>query len=193
MVGFATIGTQIIFCMPLDLRANWIFRITGVRRAAECLVASRRSLFVLSLAPVWLASAVLCLWLWPWLPAAGHLAILAGIGLILSEICLHGSQKIPFTCSYLPGKSQVHLSVLGGLGLLWYLGLSVRYERQLLEHFDGTVAAVLVLAVIAVCARWRTQAEARSEEGEVQFEDAPEPAVRGLGLNRDGSWEVGSR
>ncbi|MBI1791296.1 MAG: serine hydrolase [Acidobacteria bacterium] len=192
MMGFATLGTRVIFSMPLDLRANWIFQITGVRRAAECLEASRRSLLVLSFVPVWLASAAACLWLWPWLPAAGHLAILAGLGLILAEICLHGFQKIPFTCSYLPGKSQVHLSVLGGLGLLGYLGLSVRYELRVLEDFGGTIAVVVVLALIAACARWRTQAAARSEQEEIQFEEAPEPAVQTLRLNRDGSWEVGA-
>jgi hypothetical protein len=147
---------------------------------------------VLALGPVWLASAVVCLWLWPWRPAVGHLAILGLMGVILAEICLHGFQKIPFTCSYLPGKSQVHLAVLGGMGLLWYLTMSIRFERQVLEDAGWTVAVVVVLGVIAGLARWRTESEARSEEAEVQFEDAFEPAVQGLGLTRDGAWEVGA-
>ena len=177
--------------MPLDLRANWIFRVTGVRRSAECMRASRRSLLVLALAPVWLGSAAVCFGIWPWLPAVGHLAILAGIGWLLAEICLHGFVKIPFTCSYLPGKSQVHLSVLGGLGLLWFLSFSVRYERRVLESAGGTLAVVAALGALAAVARWRTQADAQAQTPEVQFEDAAEPAVRVLGLNRDGAWEVG--
>lgn len=184
MMGFAILGTRVIFAIPLDLRANWIIRVTGVRRAAECLNASRRSLLVLSMAPVWLASAIVCFWLWPLRDAAGHLAILAGLGVILMEICLHGFQKIPFTCSYVPGKSPVHLAVLCGLGLFWYLSMSVRYERRVLEDFGSTVAAVLLLGVIAAGARWITQSQARAErEEEVHFEDAIEPAVQTLGLN----------
>jgi len=185
MMGFAVIGTRIIFSIPLDLRANWIYRVTAVRSAPECLAASRRALLVLALGPVWLVSAAVCLWMWPWRPAVGHLAILALIGAILAELCLHGFQKIPFTCSYLPGKSQVHLAVLGGMALLWYLAMSIRFERQILEDFTSTVSVVVALTVIAVGAHWRTQAEAKSEEAEVQFEDAFEPAVQSLGLNRD--------
>jgi CubicO group peptidase (beta-lactamase class C family) len=186
MLGFAILGTRVGFSIPLDLRANWIFRITGQRRPAECLHASRRALVVLSLAPVWLASAGLCFWLWPWRDAAGHLAILAGLGITLAEICLHGFQKIPFTCSYLPGKSQVHLAVLGSLGLLWSLAMSVRYERQVLED-PGRMASVLILlALLAAAARWRTQSAASSSEEEVYFEDAGDPAVQVLGLSRDG-------
>src|SRR5262249_21936666 len=149
IMGFAIIGTRVTFSIPLDLRANWIFRITGVGRPGEYLNASRFALVALSLAPVWLTSAALCFWFWPWHAASGHLAILAGLGVILAEICLHGFQKIPFTCSYLPGKSQVHLAVLGGLGLLWSLALSVRYERQVLEDPRLTATVVILLGLVA--------------------------------------------
>src|SRR5205807_7115516 len=31
MMALALVGTRVVFALPLDLRANWIFRITGVR------------------------------------------------------------------------------------------------------------------------------------------------------------------
>jgi hypothetical protein len=186
MMGFAIIGTRVTFSIPLDLRANWIFRVTGVHSPGECLRASRAALIVLSLAPVWLASSVLCFWFWPWPAAAGHVAILAGLGLLFAEICLRGFLKIPYTCSYLPGKSQVHLAVLGGFGLLWSLALSVRYEHRVLEDAGRTAVVIVVLALVAATARWSTQAEADSSEEEVYFEDAGDPAVQVLGLSRDG-------
>src|SRR3984957_3173631 len=46
-------GTRIVFSLPLDLRANWIFRVTQVRSVPEYIAASRRPLFVLAMAPVW--------------------------------------------------------------------------------------------------------------------------------------------
>jgi CubicO group peptidase (beta-lactamase class C family) len=192
MIGFAILGTRVILSIPLDLRANWIFQITGVRRAAECLKASRRSLLVLSLAPAWLVSALICFYCWPRGAAAGHLAMLAALGLILTEISLYGFRKIPFTCSYLPGKSQVHLAVLGGLGLLWCLRLSVRHEQKILESLNSTIVAVLFLLLIGACAHLFTQLKTRSEKEEVQFDDADDPVVQGLELNRDGTWETGS-
>jgi CubicO group peptidase (beta-lactamase class C family) len=188
LMGFAIIGMRVAFSLPLDLRANWIFRVTGARRVPQCLVAARRSLLLLSAAPVWVASAVCCLWLWPWLAAAGHLAVLAAIALILSELCLHGFHKIPFTCSYLPGKSQAHLAILGGCSLLWLIILSVVYERQALQDPVQFVPALIGFAVVWACARWRTAAHAGAEEAEVQFEETAVPAVQVLGLSRDGGW-----
>jgi CubicO group peptidase (beta-lactamase class C family) len=188
MMGFAVIGTRVAFSIPLDLRGNWTFRVTGARSVPECLVGARRSLVLISAAPVWITAAVCCFWLWPWQAAAGHLTILALMAMILVELCLHGFHKIPFTCSYLPGKSQIHLVVLGVVCLLWCIGLSVVYERQALEDPVLFVPAAIGFAIVWACLRWRTAAHARSEEAEVQFEEAATPAVLVLGLNRDGAW-----
>ena len=91
----------------------------------ECLEGARRSLLLLSAAPVWAVSAVFCFWRWSWRAAAGHLPILALFGLTLAELCLHNFDKIPFTCSYLPGKSQIHMAILGAVLLLGFTILSV--------------------------------------------------------------------
>ena len=191
LMVFAIVGTRVIFSLPLDLPANWIFRITGVRRAAECLKGTRRSLLLLSFAHVWLTTATICFWLWPWPAAAGHLAILAGLGILLTEICLYGFQKIPFTCSYLPGKSQVHLVVLGVLALFRLIVLGVTYELQLLDDLAHTITLAAGLALVAACVYWRTQASAGASKEEIDFEEVPEPAVRVLGLSGEGAWEVG--
>lgn len=134
----------------------------------------------------WVTSAAFCFWLWPW-RAAGHLAVLAAAALILAELCLHRFHKIPFTCSYLPGESQVHLAIWGALSLLWFIVLSVRYEIEALEDPARFIPALIGLAIVWACLRRRTAAHARSEEAEVQFEDVAAPAVQMLGLNRDGA------
>jgi len=192
IMGFAVIGIRVAFSIPLDLRGNWIFRVTGARPVPECLAGSRRALLLLSAAPVWLLCAVFAFRLWPFPAAAGHLAILAMIGLILAELCLHGFHKIPFTCSYLPGKSQIHLVIIGGVVLIQFIALSVVYERQALEDPVRFIPALAGLAVVWAFARWRTAANARSEEGDVRFEEVAVPAVQVLGLNRDGAWPVGA-
>ncbi|MGJ5817707.1 serine hydrolase domain-containing protein [Paludibaculum fermentans] len=188
LLGFAMLGTRVAFSIPLDLRGNWIFQVTGARRVPECLSAARRSLLLFPAFPLWLLSAVCCFCLWPWRAAAGHLAILAAVAFILAELCLHGFHKIPFTCSYLPGKSQVHLAILGGIALLWSILLSVMYERQALADPKLFVPALLGLAIIWAVLRWRTAAHAGEEGAEVRFEELASPAVQVLGLNRDGAW-----
>jgi hypothetical protein len=34
------------------------------------------------------------------------------LAVAVAELCLHGTQKLPFTCSYLPGKSNFNISFL---------------------------------------------------------------------------------
>jgi hypothetical protein len=186
MMVLAVVGTRVVFALPLDLRANWIFRVTPLAAVRECLTAGRRALLLLSVAPVWIGSAVLCLRAWPWPQAAGHLAVLGLLGLLLGELALRGFGKLPFACSYLPGKSQVHMVFLGAVGLMWGVMLGVRWERQALRDGRSTLAMLMFFGAATVCARW-----AREDEEALRFEEEATPAVLELGLHRDGVTPLG--
>jgi hypothetical protein len=186
MMLVAVLGTRIVFSMPLDVRANWIFRVAPLRGGAEFLAATRRSLFVLAIAPVFAASAALFLFLWPWHAAAGHLILLLLLGTILAELCLHGFSKIPFTCSYLPGKSYAHMVILAFIVLQAVIWLSADYERSALDRPARYALLLAILCIATVGARWRTAVLAKQPESALQFEDDPIPVLQGLGLHRDG-------
>ncbi len=115
--GLRGAGARVVFSLPLDLRANWIFRVTPIPGVPESMTASRRALYVLAVIPVWAIAAVVFLWLWPWRAAAGHLTVLALLSAIVAELCLHNFRKLTFTCSYLPGRSYAHMAVLSLIGL----------------------------------------------------------------------------
>ena len=177
-------GARVVFNMPIDLRANWIFRVTPVEGGRECTVARRRSLLLLSVGPVCLGCTALLLALWPWKAAAGSVLVLALLGAILAELSLAGAQKIPFTCSYLPGKSQVHMRFWFCLAvLLQILNRGSEYVRSALENFTTYAILASILILIAILARWRTRT---SMDEPLQFEDTDRPAVQQLGLYRDG-------
>jgi hypothetical protein len=191
MMALAVVGTRVVFALPLDLRANWIFRVTAVPPGPQTLAAGRRSLLLLSAAPVWLGSAALCLRLWPWRQAAGHLAILGLIGILLTDISLHGFRKIPFACSYLPGKSQVNMVFLGAVLLLWGVMLSVKFERQALQESRSTAWMIAMFGLAACAVRFGTAALARLDVDDLRFEEVSAPAVLELGLHRDGVMPLG--
>ena len=176
------VGTRVLFSMPMDLGANWLFRITSGLDGARYQAAARRSLLALAVIPCWLGSAAMCFSLWPWRQAAAHIAALGLFGLILADACTLAFHKIPFTCSYLPGKSQVHLVVLGALGLLYFTLFAVRYERDVLESARMTVALAGTLVIAAVVLRWRSVALAKSDPVWLRFEDAPGDEILTLGL-----------
>ncbi|MGC1617394.1 MAG: hypothetical protein WA765_02780 [Candidatus Acidiferrum sp.] len=192
MLALMVIVLRVAFALPLELRANWVFRSVGLIDSSQTLTAVRRALILLSVAPVWLGSAAMCLWLWPWRQAAGHLVVFSLLGMILVDLALYSFRKIPFTCSYLPGKSQVHMIVAAAVVLISVVAQIVVWEQEALQKPGLTAAMLTLLGVAAVAIRWRTTASAKSDEEGLQFEEEGTPAVLELGLYRDGSV-LGSR
>ena len=180
-------GARVVFGMPMELRANWVFRITQVHTVQQYLAASRRPLFVIGLAPVLAGSAAALFSLWPWQPAAEHLIVLALWGSIVAYACLYGFQKVPFTCSYLPGKSQLHMRI-GAVALaLPALASFVSLEIGQLGKAAAFWKLAAAMAVITLIARRLTVAQANDEFAEVLFEEAETPAVLTLSIQKDGA------
>jgi len=143
-------------------------------------------MFTLAVVPVWAISMAVFLSLWPWQPALVHVAVLGLIGTILAELCLHNFRKIPFTCSYLPGRSYAYMAFLSFLGIMFLIARGAQIEESALRNLGGSAAMLALFAIAAICARWRAVAAAKSSEESVQFEEEPVPAILALGLYRDG-------
>jgi hypothetical protein len=183
----AVVGIRPVFSLPLALRANWIFRVTAVRSAPEYAEATRRSLLLLAAAPVWTASAALFFAIWPPRAAAGHLVLLGLLGLMLADLRLYGFRKIPFTCSYLPGKANVHvISGAYGIVLMALAEIGGFVELRALESLRGYATLLAVMGAAAWWARWRTKAVAALPDASVQFEETPHSDIVALDLHRDG-------
>jgi hypothetical protein len=185
MMWFAVIGMRVVFTMPTDLRANWIFRTTNVGGVPDCLKATRRTLVALGVVPVWLIWAGVLLWLWPWPSAVKHLFVLGLFGMILVEACVNGFHKIPFTCSYLPGKANVYYLFFPYAMLsIWFLDRATLLERNSFANAAWYGIVLLVMSILAILMRWRTMLLSRSEGAELRFDELEAPVVLELGLQR---------
>ena len=185
-------GMRVVFSLPLDLRANWIFRVAPLKAGTPCQSAVRRSIFVLALIPCWLACAAAFFALWPWRLAAVHLGVLLLFGLMLVEGALYGFHKIPFTCSYLPGKSQAHMVILAGFGTLLVLQSLAASELDALASPDASFRMLLAFAVMAAVARWRLAAAAKSGGSELLFEEEMPPVILTLGVGQPSEAVAGT-
>ncbi len=191
VLGFAMLGTRVVFPLPRDLRANWVFRILPLGAAPQILSANRCSLLLIAAAPVCLGSAILLFFTWPWRLAAGHLIVLILLASIVADLCLYEFQKLPFACSYLPGKSNFNMAFLGFGALLFTLIVQgAKWERGALESAGAYSELFSVLCVAAFLARWRTANAARAEDAHLTFEEAGTEEISGLGLHRDGVMPV---
>jgi hypothetical protein len=186
MLCFWTLGIRIAITVPVELNANWTFRIAPLPCVSVMVNALRAALYTMAVAPLWVSLAMLLLWIWPLRMAAGHLVVFGLVASVAVELCLYGFQKVPFTCSYLPGKSHLHITVclclMLGMNLLY---VASEWERRALRDAKMFAAIVLVLAPAAVIAWRRTQHSAGAALGLI-FEDEQPSELTSLGLFRDG-------
>jgi len=180
---FMLVGMRAVFEFPAELPANWIFQITEESNGRMCLAGARKAMLVVAIAPPFAVSFAVYTKLWG--PMASLLVVLFGalLCLILTELLLYSSRKIPFTCSHFPGKTN--LSLIGAIGCLVFALCA--YAMALLEKwmFHEPVAWVVALGVEIVVLSCIMVLRDRSFTNDlgVQYEDTPLPTVQTLNLN----------
>ena len=175
---------RILFSLPVSLRANWIFRMTERLPTSRYVAAVRRTLFLMSVVPLWLLVAAVLFFLWPPVLVTKHLLVLGLFGGCLVELALSGFQKVPFTCSFLPGKANVHIAFWVSVLLLIPLSnVAAHFEGRLLDTYTGSSLLILVLGVTLWVGRWRTTALAMAA-ARLRFEELPAQDLMSLKLDR---------
>ncbi len=180
-------GLRITFSLPLNLPANWIFRAMPIEGGATWTVAYRRALWVLAAGPIWLMVAVLVAWMWPWRAAWGHLAIFGMLAACAVEVCLLGNRKIPFACSWLPGKTNLHITSLmcSAMVFIVFIG-AAKAELGILKSRAEIGLTVMTLAVVAGGLYWRNWRAALKDAAPLRFEEEPAWQLISLNLPSDG-------
>ncbi|MEW5901093.1 MAG: hypothetical protein AB1715_06490 [Acidobacteriota bacterium] len=137
MSFFLLVGLRSLVNVPVSLEANWLFRLTERSPRRHYIAGFKKGIFFLWLVPLHGLFYFFYWPLWGWKPALWHCLFGLTASLLLVEILFFGRLKIPFACSYLPGKARIHLYwlfyVLGFL--LFVSGLS-SLERSFFSHPD---------------------------------------------------------
>lgn len=181
MLSLAVLGLRAVFALPISLNANWVLRITQLRPTAQYIAATRTTLLAFSVAPMLAVTALLALNYRPWTQAAAHIVMLALFGILFVELALIKFDKVPFTCSYLPGKANVQI-IFWGAVFVWIIlaVLAGTYESAALHEPAkyATMAGVLAAMALAVSI-WN---RLRARTATLYFEEVPEEVVTRLGL-----------
>ncbi len=181
LLTFLLIGLRHLFTIPVEWKANWTFQLTERQGRREWMRAvDRFTLF-------WGALLMLALPLpleWKLLGsrAAAEAAIFTAFGLLCYEWVFTDWQKLPFTCSHLPGKIPAWILFLYGIGILGALPLV--NGLMVISLYQPVVYFVMGAVIVAV---WRGLYAARRQgfgELRLTYDDVPEPAIHGLNLMR---------
>ena len=181
IMTLTVVGFRGVYALPISLTANWILRVTQVRSSRNYLAFTRRSLLLLAVMPAWFLSGLLALEYRPWSQIVSHLIILAFFGSLVVDLCLLNFNKAPFTCSYLPGKSNVQFVFWGAAALLLLLFLLVtKYEVDALSQWRGRAELIGTLATAAAFLRLVVLQRTRSAT--LYFEDFQPEEITALKL-----------
>ena len=133
-------SVRLALSVPIEPRANWIFRMTEDARTRAGAIAASVSAIVRLGVAVPLALLLPLQWLLLGPQALIVAGVAAAIGWLHAEFLLHDWRRVPFTCSYIPGKGFVPQLFLRTL--LTFLGFTI----------GGVVLIRIALAIPAAAA-----------------------------------------
>jgi hypothetical protein len=170
LVFAMNVALRAALVLPIELRANWIFRLTEDEATrAEELSAVVHAVIVLG---VVLPLAILFPAEWAVLGsrAVQCTSIAFLCGLVLVELQMAEWRRIPFTCSYAPSRQLAGLTMLIGVtAFVLFTMIGSRLVRYSVNHFVGWVAVMATLG--AVFLYLRRQRLWLSRQAALMFED----------------------
>jgi hypothetical protein len=109
MSFFVLVGLRFSFSVPADLNANWIFKTIEKRKLETAYGGVHKFMLCAIFIPLLVIFAPCYLMIWNPALVFLHTAYVSMLSLILIELLLFRFEKLPFTCSYLPGKANLKL------------------------------------------------------------------------------------
>jgi hypothetical protein len=179
LLFFMLAGLRQAFEIPSELRANWTFQVMEREGRDEWL----RAVDSIAIMPVLLTIIIL--------PAPFEIALLGWQGLreivvfaaaylLFHESIFRGWQKLPFTCSYLPGQKSVFFVVLRFFAILGFLPfVNLMFVAIVANPIAWLVVTPAILAVWFAIRRSRRDTWSYTP---LRYIEEPEPAVRSLRL-----------
>jgi hypothetical protein len=172
-----------VFQLPSEIQANWVFRLAERTSKRELLASVERLLIVCGVGLVLLLTAPIEALALGWPVALAHTSLAAVLLLVLIEVRLNEWQKIPFTCSYVPGRRNFWQTMGTYVLLFGVLIPAITYcESQLLRPLMLLVGGV---ALSPVYFSLRSARQTHERIVPLLFDESDQPLLGTLRLNRD--------
>jgi hypothetical protein len=183
VMGFFVLsGVRYIVTIPTELAANWQFRICDMDRQRSALNGTRTAMRWFGVAPLFVVLTPAYFVLWSPGVAIANLVFSVAISLVLIEVLTLEFRKIPFTCSYPSGKTNMPLLWVGyWVAFLGYAFSMAKLESWMVKRPVRLIPFYLLIAILfAAFEWWRRRMDGVGVV--LIFDDAADPAVLTLGL-----------
>lgn len=172
-------GIRVLVNQPVAPEANWVFRLTETPRRGKYLSGLKKAIVIKLILPLFGGVFALHFWLWDARTAFLHSAFGMVISVLAVEAAFYNFRKVPFACTYVPGKFKLHLTVIPSLlGLIVIMTALVGIEMKILAH-PGKGGFFLAAAAAAALAL-REGNRRFYRKMPLVYEDQPEAAMIAL-------------
>jgi len=182
---FVLVGLRALFAIPIEPKANWIFRLREPANRRAVVAGVRRALMMACVLPVTLAAGASVGIPWGLRLGLAHALFCALMGILLTELLLIRFCKVPFTCMYFPGRARMRTMwpfYLVGFSAYTYTAGALEADILLRDLSAYSIFCGLVAFAIAVLtvtrALWLTGATNLSFE-----ESDPDAIFAGFSLS----------
>lgn len=132
---FLLVGIRSVVNIPSSLEANWVFRLTEEKNLTHSSSGLRRGIVFNILFPLFILVFIFYSFSWGWRIGILHSLYGFVVAVLLMEVLFLRYHKIPFACSYLPGKTKAHyLWLLYLVSFIGYVSLVSSLELFLLQN-----------------------------------------------------------
>ena len=151
---FLLLGLREIVNIPNSLNSNWIFQLTEKKCIKHYFSGLRKGIVVLNVLPLFILLFIFYIFVLGWVSAAYHCLFGFFITVLVMELFFLRFNKIPFACSYLPGKEKIQLFWLFYLILFFsYLRMTSWIELKLLKAPSNFFIFYSVIILLLFCIR----------------------------------------
>ncbi len=177
MSFFLLVGIRVIVNIPIAVEANWIFRLTETKDKKDYFTGLKKGIFFFVLFPLFVLLFVFYSVLWNGQIAFLHCLYGIFVSLLLMEVLLYNFRKIPFACSYLPGKGKLHYFwALYLVFFLIYAFLLSFIEYKILNSPLYLFIAYGVVFIL-IAALKASKKYLLPKKLEIKYEEMPEPVM----------------
>jgi hypothetical protein len=177
---FLLLGVRALANIPSSLEANWVFQMTERGPRRHYFSGFKKRILVSALLPLFVLVFAFSFYLWGWIIALLHFLFGLAASILLMEFLFFGYPKIPFGCTYVPGKAKLHLFwliyVMAFIAYVSFLSsletFLFRYPRYFFNYFISLGVVLVAIRVYENFYVYRRQP--------ILYEDKPEPVMISL-------------
>jgi hypothetical protein len=171
------VGLRFAFSVPADLNANWIFKIINKKKLEMSCWGTQAFMFGAANVPLLLVFAPYYAIRYDIRMVFMHVLFSSILSLLLIKLLLFRFDKLPFACSYIPGKANLKALWLPYLLSFFAYAFGTTGIELWLLHDMGAYVIFILIVGIAIIGMSIYRSSFLRENRDIQFEEEPEQAV----------------